>query len=271
MKKIIILIISILLYANEPNIYKGDKSYMVYGVGIIKDNLTGLIWQANYSDRLNHEEAIKYCQNLTLGGFTDWELPDIDDIYYLRTTKNKRFIDTRYFKIKPHYYWAKQIHKKTKDYAWSMDWEKGSNDWNNRKNTYLVRCVKTENRVVKKYKKRFIRANQIVIDNKSGLSWQDKKITPLNHQQAIEYCANDKFGGYNDWRLPNRFELMSIIKRDRVNPHAFKIFVFQYSDWYWSVDLHDKYKDKAWMIGFNNGQDNYTKKTMKLLFRCVRG
>lgn len=57
--------------------------------GITKDSATGLMWQDNrdtVSVQKNWDNAQTYCENLTLGGFSDWRLPNI---YELETTLNQ--------------------------------------------------------------------------------------------------------------------------------------------------------------------------------------
>lgn len=53
-----------------------------------------------------------------------------------------------------------------------------------------------------------------VIDNLTGLMWQ-RTCTPgqgrFAWSEAQEYCANLVYGGYSDWRLPSRIELVSLV------------------------------------------------------------
>ena len=39
-----------------------------------------LIWSDSSSDKMNWNNAKKYCENLTEGGFNDWRLPNIDEL-----------------------------------------------------------------------------------------------------------------------------------------------------------------------------------------------
>jgi len=66
-------------------------SYFVYADfsranGVVKDSLTRLQWQDNYSDngeetkRVEWIEAIEYCENLVLAGENDWRLPSINEL-----------------------------------------------------------------------------------------------------------------------------------------------------------------------------------------------
>jgi hypothetical protein len=54
--------------------------------GIVTDSTTGIMWQDNYSDNgdamksVFWAEAITYCDNLSLGGHTDWTLPNANEM-----------------------------------------------------------------------------------------------------------------------------------------------------------------------------------------------
>ncbi|WP_437593371.1 DUF1566 domain-containing protein [Sorangium sp. So ce1000] len=51
-------------------------SYTDVGGGVVRDNVTCLEWQETPpSEAYTWEQAISYCDELTLGGFSDWRLP----------------------------------------------------------------------------------------------------------------------------------------------------------------------------------------------------
>jgi len=51
---------------------------------IWKDSETGLIWTVeDNGSNFNWNQANAYCENLTLGGHTDWRLPTIDELKLL--------------------------------------------------------------------------------------------------------------------------------------------------------------------------------------------
>lgn len=50
-------------------------SYGVSGYGTVTDHITGLMWQRSDGGEMTFEQALTYCDSLTLGGYTDWRIP----------------------------------------------------------------------------------------------------------------------------------------------------------------------------------------------------
>ncbi|HOW52158.1 MAG TPA: DUF1566 domain-containing protein [bacterium] len=47
---------------------------------VVIDNDTKLVWQRGHGGQQKHASAVKYCQDLTLGGYDDWRLPSISEL-----------------------------------------------------------------------------------------------------------------------------------------------------------------------------------------------
>ena len=62
----------------------GKNNFIDNGDKTITDAATGLTWQkADSSKGLNWEDALQYCENLTLGGHDDWRLPNAKELQSL--------------------------------------------------------------------------------------------------------------------------------------------------------------------------------------------
>ena len=117
----------------------------------------------------------------------------------------------------------------------------------------------------------------IVTDRQTGLQWQDDysdnggEIEYAEWIDAITYCENLSLGGYADWRLPNKRELLSIADRSRVNPAINLVFQSVVSSFYWSSTTHADLTEYAWGVNFYYGGSYYDDKDFDYHVRCVRG
>jgi len=93
-----------------------------------------------------------------------------------------------------------------------------------------------------------------------------------NWVAAIDYCENTlALGGYTDWRLPNRNELLSIVDYSQVNPAIYSVFANKSSDGYWSSTTYAGNTSIAWDVWFERGYSSLSMKINKEYVRCVRG
>ena len=116
-------------------------------------------------------------------------------------------------------------------------------------------------------------SNGIVTDSSTNLMWQDD-ITSVSKawNDAIAYCEALNLGGYNDWRLPNINELLSIIDISKINP-AIKENIFTHitSSNYWSSSIGVSGTSNAWYVYFYNGYTGSNTKSNSSYVRCTRG
>ncbi len=57
------------------------KDHYAIKDGVVLDSKTGLSWQRECAPTvMKHENAIKYCENLSLGDYDDWRLPSISEL-----------------------------------------------------------------------------------------------------------------------------------------------------------------------------------------------
>jgi len=103
---------------------------------------------------------------------------------------------------------------------------------------------------------------QVVVDHATGLMWQQSgSPTELTYDDAQTYIRklNDqKFAGYDDWRLPTVEELLSLVEKERNANGLYIDPIFnQAQTWVWSTDKRQAEGDgsagPAWGIHFDSG------------------
>ena len=86
--------------------------------GTVLDTVTGLLWQQTDGGELTVENAQLYCDTLTLGGFTDWRLPKIHELFSIHNLdRNNPSLNTSFFtKTAAEYWWSsdRQVNDATK-------------------------------------------------------------------------------------------------------------------------------------------------------------
>ncbi|MCP3851968.1 MAG: DUF1566 domain-containing protein [Gammaproteobacteria bacterium] len=212
--------------------------------GTITDNVTGLIWQKEMGKKLTYQEAFKKAEGLTLGGYTDWRVPSIKELYSLiqftGSVKGQKainpFIDTKYFnqplgnsnkgerEIDAQTWSSTEYVGKTMkndETIFGVNFVDGRikgypkyNPRTRKENKMYFRFVRGN----KAYGKNIFRSNNngTILDSESGLVWQQSdSLKGMSWQGALKYAQNLKLGGYDDWRLPNAKELQSIVDYTR--------------------------------------------------------
>lgn len=83
---------------------------------------------------------------------------------------------------------------------------------------------------------------------------------------------SDNFGGFSDWRLPTIEELLSIVDYERYDP-SIDTFYFPNtkSYYYWSSITNVRFETYAWRVNFEDGEDDFHKKSYSRYVRAVRG
>jgi hypothetical protein len=131
-----------------------------------------------------------------------------------------------------------------------------------------------------------VNSNGTVSDSRTGLMWKkcsegqsgincDGNATTYTWEKAQELNKGSSFAGYNNWRIPNVKELLSIVEEQCSQP-AINLKVFpntQSSALYfrfWS-SLHDTSDGSmAWLVFFKNGKSNSSYKWVDSYVRLVR-
>lgn len=108
--------------------------------------------------------------------------------------------------------------------------------------------------------------NGTVTDHLAGLMWTQNANQAggkADWEAAVAGAAGCRDGGYSDWRLPNRFEMESLLDLGNYGPALPKNNHFNgvKSDYYWtSTTMANNGEDQAWVVhlyvGFVSNDDN---------------
>ncbi len=242
-------------YYGQDAHYPGNQpSYTDNGDGTITDLVTGLMWQAdpNGFNRVSWNDAMADASSITTGGYNDWRVPTIKELYSLidfsgsdpsgweeqggtDTSELEPFIDTAFFGFE---YGDVQGNRVIDTQYWSSN-EYVSTTMNGDETVFGVNFADGR---IKGYGKvdpmsqddkemyiQYVRSGSgygqnsftdngdgTITDTATGLMWmKDDRGSGLNWQDALSYSEDLSLEGYDDWRLPSVKELQSIVDYSR--------------------------------------------------------
>ena len=136
MKKIIFFIIYVFVIGcNEIDKYKSTT---------VRDSETGLVWQDSSGIvKRDWNGANKYCNELTLDGYSNWRLPHIDELMSISDKSRYNPAIKKIFKNTKtdDCYWSITKYKNDSSQSWVVYFNDGNDNWYFHTNSYFVRCV----------------------------------------------------------------------------------------------------------------------------------
>lgn len=245
-------------YGQDVNFPGEYPQYVCHSDGTVFDAITGLMWTRSpdwnydgvidYQDKMTFQEALAFSDSLTLGGYHDWRLPSIKELYSLIDFSGEDisgytgtsvyglipFIDQKVFAFAYGDLSAgerlidAQMLSSTLYTSTTMEGAEtvfGVNFADGRIKGYGLTSPKGE----KHFYVYFVRGNErygqndfeetepgIITDHATGLMWmKEDSREAMTWQEALSYAENYEYGGYADWHLPNAKELQSIVDYTR--------------------------------------------------------
>ncbi len=242
-------------YYGQDAQYEGNSfSYTDNGDGTVTDLVTGLTWsQAVDETKVSLVQAHKIAEQMTLGGYSDWRVPNIKELYSLMNFSGNTgfnngrdmtsipsnaipFINTDYFDFR---FGNTAGGERYIDAQWLSSTKYVSTTMNGSKTLFGVNFADGRikgygysnnrgNRPEKKFYARYVRGNTYgnndftnnndgtITDQATGLMWmKGDSGKGMNWKDALAYAQSTKMGGYDDWRLPNAKELQYIVDYTR--------------------------------------------------------
>lgn len=240
-------------YGQDSQIQGNQPSYQNNGDGTITDLNTGLVWVQERGNRISWDAAVSGASSCRVGGYSDWRMPTIKELYSLIqfngvngpdnmvTTGFTPFIDTNYFGFA---YGSGIGSERVIDCQDWSDTEYVTTTMNNNATVFGVNFADGRIKGYPKYEPssgetigkllyaRYVRGNpeygknsfqanadSTVSDLATGLMWsKDDSKQGLNWADALAWVQAQNaanYLGHNDWRLPNAKELQSIVDYTR--------------------------------------------------------
>jgi hypothetical protein len=103
------------------------------------------MWQddVNMSTAVNWVEANQYCEDLNLSTFTDWNLPNVNQLFLLvDTSVSDPAIDDAFSVKTSNTYWSSTTNMRIATEAISVDFSDGSIEYDDKATNNYVRCVR---------------------------------------------------------------------------------------------------------------------------------
>ncbi len=247
-------------YGQDAHYTGNVPSYQDNNDGTVTDLVTGLMWSKSldmdndgdidYEDKMSYFEALAAADTFSLGGYSDWRLPSIKEMYSLiifsgidpsgfsgSTEDLVPFIDTNYFDFA---YGDESAGERIIDaqmastniyVGTTMGGDEtmfGVNFADGRIKGYPTGPMpgQTEDKQFYVY---YVRGNTeygindfvvngdgTITDEATGLMWaRDDDGSGMNWQDALSYAEMSELAEYDDWRLPNVKELQSLLDYTR--------------------------------------------------------
>ena len=111
---------------------------------IVTDSITKLQWQDNaVGDTMEWQEAITHCEGLSLSGYSDWRLPNINELRSIvDRDKYNPAIVSGFDNFSSSYYWSSTTYKDGSNYAWIVGFNDGYVGNGTKDYVKYVRCVR---------------------------------------------------------------------------------------------------------------------------------
>lgn len=248
----------------------------------ITDNVTGLMWQKVDGGEMTIESAITYCDNLVLGGYSDWRLPiPIEAFSILNHQNSNPAIDTNYFaSTAAEYWWTSVFELNSTTKVWCTNAGGGIGNHPKAETISAGGLKKFHARAVRNISTPTTLTNHFtdngdgtITDNLTQLVWQKTPYTDsFTWDRALTYAEGLTIGTSSDWRLPNIKELQSINNELATNPSVFAPYFSSLGVHnYWSSTTLPNQTLRAWYWNTQVGITSYDLKTNPNYVLCVRG
>ncbi|MBN2808874.1 MAG: DUF1566 domain-containing protein, partial [Deltaproteobacteria bacterium] len=269
---------------NYSNPHDADNEYTWYN----SDSSMNGGEKGTPGDGTDSEDFIDELNATNYGGYNDWRLPTVHELTYLvNSNMSNLAIETSYFPQTATYslyslsnssnYWTSTVRHNYPGQSWRVDFSNGKVIEGAPKSYhYHIRAVRgSQARSSNPYTDN---GDGTISDNDSGLMWQlvpfakhEESSNPLTWEEALKKCNNLELAGHQDWRLPDRNELLSLVDYTKWSPAINDLVFRETEDFeFWTSTTDSKITCNAWTVSFIRGRVDVTNKSNACYVRAVR-
>ncbi|WP_084419299.1 Lcl domain-containing protein [Photobacterium sp. J15] len=285
-------------YPRNPPSYTISKSGKV-----VFDNNTKLMWERESSRIwMTAVEGQQYCNNLDLDGYTDWRFPLMKELQSIADMGEFRpALNSDVFSNMPRLasgIWTFPISDHP-DHVWHIGFPDAHIMGQHTASTKLVRCVRADNGAAYHNMSYVDNGDGTVTEQITDRMWQQKiDYQRRTWEESIKYCENLDYAGYDDWRLPNIKEMVSIVNYNKTSPAIDEEFFPEtpVKYFFWTstsdvagptlfirplskrkkdqtpemLDLRHTGDNEGWAMGYQIGSGYGMQKDNRFYNRCIR-
>lgn len=256
--------------------------FTLNGDGTVTDTITSLMWQQSDGGEMTMEDATLYCDTLTLGGYSDWRLPNAHESFSILNHQHSNpAMDPAVFPVSEAEYWwtgTRQVNDNNKVWVTNAGGGVGNHPKTETISAggtkrFHVRAVRDRSAPSMVPQHFVVHADGSATDLLTGLTWQRAAYPDtLSWEDALNYADTLTLAGQDDWRLPNIKELHSINNESIIEPSIENdVFGNTGSRKYWSSTTLPNQTTKAWYMFTQYGITTYDAKSRRHHVLCVRG
>jgi hypothetical protein len=270
------------------------------GDNTVADRLTGLTWTkcprgtsgescaTGSLSSASQATAAQWCQDLELGGFADWRLPELWELATILELGKYPAIDAAAFpRTGVAEYWSATAAAGIAGNAWTVRFDFGATPRLATTAARGVRCVRGGRLEAFQHLVRLIGSDPVVLETttgvmfagcpagKSGPTCATGTATPMSWPQALAHCESLTYAGYSDWRVPSVHELRAALNFQAAGPAVSdEVFPATPSSDHWSSSskVPASPTQDAFYVSFDTGVTGTKAKggTTGNYVRCVR-
>jgi hypothetical protein len=114
------------------------------------------------------------------------------------------------------------------------------------------------------------RGDGTVVDQSTGLIWQQQASGRMPWLEAVRFCNQLDLANVRGWRLPFRDELKTLVAPAGDSLLDEKVFTGEQAEVYWTLSREEQQPDQVWGVSFVDGKDYmFNRKDFNFQARCM--